>query len=453
MSSPFIAVLTHGYFLCNDAKEQEIMRPYPTLGLLYISAFLKEKKKNVTLIDSTFITIEDWKKKIEHTQPHLVAFYSNLMTKITVLNLLKWLRKTYPTIITVVGGPDVTYNCDNYLQAGFNYTISGEGEQTMLELIHALEHHKPVDNLPGIAYIKNGLVVQHPEKVAFIEMDQLPFPDRSSIPMETYLATWKKHHGMRTLNISTQRGCPYTCKWCSTAVYGQSYRRNKPEKVVAEILALKAQFNIEAIWFVDDVFTVSHKWISELHATFATHNLVIPFECITRAERLTDTVLQQLKEMGCFRIWIGAESGSQRIIDRMDRRVSLHKVQEMMQKTRALGMETGTFIMVGYPGETESDIRATLKHIEACNPHLLTVTKAYPIKGTDLYAEIEQEITFMPNWETSTDREIRFQLPYSDRFYKNAIRFLVNGWLAHRDNSMKHAIKRNLSSVLMRLIR
>jgi anaerobic magnesium-protoporphyrin IX monomethyl ester cyclase len=451
MNSPFHSILTHGYFLSNDAKEQEIMRPYPTLGLLYISAFLKEHNKQVQLIDSTFMTVDEWKTAIKETRPQLVAFYSNLMTKITVLELCQWLKQTFPNTITVVGGPDVTYNCENYLNNGFNYTVSGEGEQTMLALINALEQNSPVNNLPGIAYLENKKVIKHPEKVAFIEMEHLPFPDRESIPMERYLDTWKQFHGKRTLNISTQRGCPYTCKWCSTAVYGQSYRRNKPERVVAEILALKEQFNVEALWFVDDVFTVSHKWIAELHAAFAAKELVIPFECITRAERLTDTVLQQLKEMGCFRIWIGAESGSQRIIERMDRRVSLEKVQEMMQKTRALGMETGTFIMVGYPGETETDIRATLKHIEACNPHLLTVTKAYPIKGTDLYAEIEQEITYAPNWSTSTDREIRFQLPYSDRFYKNAIRYLVNGWIAHRDQSFKHAIKRNIASLLLRL--
>lgn len=451
MSKTFTSVLTHGYFLCNDAKEQAIMRPYPTLGLLYISAFLKENNKNVILIDSTFMSIENWKKQIQESQPQLVAFYSNLMTKVTVLQLNHWLKKTFPTLQSVVGGPDVTYNCENYLKAGFDFTVSGEGEQTMLALINALEHNQSVENIPGIAYLENDKMIQHPEKVAFIEMEKLPFPDRTSIPMEKYLSTWKNHHGKRTLNISTQRGCPYTCKWCSTAVYGQSYRRNKPERVVAEILDLKEQFNVEALWFVDDVFTVSHKWIAELHAAFRANDLVIPFECITRAERLTETVLLQLKEMGCFRIWIGAESGSQRIIDRMDRRVTLEKVQEMMQKTRTLGMETGTFIMVGYPGETESDIRATLKHIKACNPHLLTVTKAYPIKGTDLYTEIEETITAAPDWETSTDREIRFQLPYSDYFYKNAVRYLMNGWLAHRDHSFKHAIKQQVASFLLRL--
>lgn len=451
MIRPITSVLTHGYFLYNDPKEQEIMRPYPTLGLLYISAFLKERGKAVHLVDSTFLTTDQWKKELQNRRPDVVAFYSNLMTKITVLELNKWLKANFPSIVSIVGGPDVTYNCEKYLRAGFDYTISGEGESTMLAVIDGLEQGIKPCNVPGVSFLRDGHFVEITGKPDFLEMHTLPFPDRAGIPMEKYLDTWKKHHGKRTLNISTQRGCPYTCKWCSTAVYGQSYRRNKPERVVAEILQLKANYQVEALWFVDDVFTVSHKWIRELHAAFQANDLVIPFECITRAERLNKEILLQLKEMGCFRIWIGAESGSQRIIERMDRRVSLTTVQEMMQLTRSLGMETGTFIMVGYPGEELTDIRATLKHIEACNPHLLTVTKAYPIKGTALYSEIETIITHQPDWEYSTDRETRFYLPYSERFYRNAMRYLVNGWLAKRDGSLTNKIKKQLASLWMTL--
>jgi radical SAM superfamily enzyme YgiQ (UPF0313 family) len=213
---------------------------------------------------------------------------------------------------------------------------------------------------------------------------------------------------------------------------------------------LKEDFGVEALWFVDDVFTVSHKWIEKLHAEFAKHDLVMPFEIITRAERLNETVLTQLKEMGCFRIWIGAESGSQKIIDRMDRRVKLETVQEMMQLTQKLGMESGTFIMVGYPGETHEDIRATMNHIELCSPDLLTITKAYPIKGTALYEEIEAEITVKPDWNTSTDRDIRFKLPYSDTYYENAIRYLVNGWQGHKFKSLKKKVKSKVAYQLMK---
>lgn len=446
-------ILTHGYFLAEDPKELEIMRPYPTLGLLYISAFLKSKGKHVEITDSTFLTKSEWKAKMREQQPAAVAFYANLMTKLNNLELATWLRSEFPGILLIAGGPDVTYNKEQYLNHGFDIVVSGEGEQTMLEVYEALEAGGDLETISGISFQRKDRIQHNDSRTKIRDLSELPFPDRGAIPLEKYLTVWQKHHGKRTANISTQRGCPYTCKWCSTAVYGQSYRRNSPERVVEEILLLKEQFGVEALWFVDDVFTVSHKWIAELHALFRDNGLHIPFECITRAERLNEAVLQQLKEMGCFRIWIGAESGSQRVIERMDRRVELETVQQMMQRTRTLGMEAGTFIMVGYPGEELIDIRQTLEHIRACNPHLLTITRAYPIKGTGLFDEVEELLINRPAWAKSTDRDLRFRLPYKDRFYRFAIRYLVNGWIARRDRSPLHELKSRMAFTLMLLSR
>lgn len=442
-------VLTHGYFLSEDPKELEIMRPYPTLGLLYISSYLKENGCDIHVKDSTFSSLEKWQNEIVELQPEVIAFYTNLTTKIKVIELVQYVKKELPKCKLIVGGPDVTYNLENYLRAGFDFAVIGEGEQTMLELLAAIDNKSDFSNLPGIAFLKENKPNQTPARTKIKEIKELPFPDRNSINLEEYLQVWGKYHGKRTANISTQRGCPYTCKWCSTAVYGQSYRRNPANRVVQEILELKNKFKVEALWFVDDVFTVSHKWIQELYDAFKKNNLKIDFECITRAERLTDEVLQQLKEMGCFRIWIGAESGSQKIIDKMDRRVSLEEVKERILRTQEFGMEAGTFIMVGYPGETIEDIRLTKEYLVACRPNLLTITKAYPIKGTSLYQEVKNEMTKPADWTKSTDRDIRIKLPYSDRFYRYSIRYLMNGWKAERTNSLVPKIKSKLSYLLM----
>ena len=442
--------LTHGYFLHEDPKELEIMRPYPTLGLLYVSAYLKENNIPVDVIDSTFINRDEWLTKVKEMQPTVLAFYTNLMTKVNILELVKLIRKEVPRCVLVAGGPDITYNVENYLDAGFDITISGEGEQTMLELVQAIEANSDLSTVSGIAYNDGAKITVNEARTKIRELSTLPMPDRSAIPIDKYLDTWKKHHGKRTLNISTQRGCPYTCKWCSTAVYGQSYRRNTPQKVVEEIRHLIDEYKVEALWFVDDVFTVSHKWLAQLHAEFKKYKLTIPFEIITRAERLNETVLTQLKEMGCFRIWIGAESGSQRIIDKMDRRVDLKTVQQMIVRTETMGMEAGTFIMVGYPTETHEDLMQTMEHIKSANPSYLTITKAYPIKGTALYEEVKNTVVAFPPWETSTDRDTRIPLAYRDAYYTNAIRFLVNGWTAKRKKSLKHAIKSKLAYLMMK---
>ena len=322
-------------------------------------------------------------------------------------------------------------------------------------MYQAIINNSDIHQINGIAFLENNQVIQTEARTKFKELNELPLPNREAISMQKYLETWKNNHGKSSMTISTQRGCPYTCKWCSTAVYGQSYRRRPAHLVVEEMKMLKEKYNPDAIWFVDDVFTVSHKWLTEFHSEIIKQNAIIPFECITRAERLNDEILQLLKEIGCFRIWIGAESGSQKIIDLMDRRVDINHVKKMIQDTNAIGIETGTFVMVGYPEETIEDIDKTIQYLKEAKPTQYTITIAYPIKGTSLYNEIEDKITIQPEWESSTDREIDFKRTYSKKFYKYAVSKLVNEVEASRSNSylnkIKHKIKSITASGLMKI--
>jgi radical SAM superfamily enzyme YgiQ (UPF0313 family) len=281
-------------------------------------------------------------------------------------------------------------------------------------------------DIAGIAFLENNQVIQTAARTKLKELDDLPLPNREAIDMQRYLDTWKNNHGQSSMTISTQRGCPYTCKWCSTAVYGQSYRRRPAHLVAQEMKMLKNQYQPDAIWFVDDVFTVSHKWLIAFKEEVLLQDALIPFECITRAERLNDEILQLLNDIGCFRIWIGAESGSQKIIDLMDRRVEVNHVKKMIQQTNAMGMETGTFVMVGYPGEDMDDINKTIQYLKDAKPTIYTITIAYPIHGTSLYNEIESKITNELDWETTTDRDIEFERTYSKQFYKFAVARVVN---------------------------
>lgn len=454
-------LLTHGYYLSDDPKEQKIMKPYPPLGLLYVSAYLNSKAIENHVFDSTFYSRQQQLEFILEKLPKVVAVYTNLMTKIEVVKLIKILKTEkyhFPKII--LGGPDVSYNLENYLNAGADFLVIGEGEETTSELYSAIVNETDFSQVNGIAYLENGTVAKTPARTKFRELDQLPLPNRDAIPNEKYLETWKTNHGESSMTISTQRGCPYTCKWCSTAVYGQSYRRRPPDQVAAEMKMLKDKYNPDAIWFVDDVFTISHKWLTAFHEEVVRQNAQIRFECITRAERLNEEILRLLKEAGCFRIWIGAESGSQKIIDLMDRRVDVNHVKKMIQDTNALGIETGTFIMVGYPGENETDISETIQYLKDANPTHYTITIAYPIKGTSLYDEIENEITVKPDWETSTDREIDFKRNYSRKYYDYAVSKVVNEVEFHREflkrntiKALKHKTKSILAGALMTITR
>ena len=420
-------LFTHAYYLSDDPKEQKIMKPYPPLGLLYISAYLKSKNVANDVFDTTFSSQQLQLDCIREKAPRVICIYTNLMTKVEVIKLMKILKtETYNFPKIVLGGPDVTYNIDNYLKAGADFLVIGEGEETTLELYNAIMNSSNLHDVDGLAFLENGLVIQTNARTKFKELDELPLPNREAVNMQNYLDTWKTNHGKSSMTISTQRGCPYTCKWCSTAVYGQSYRRRPAVQVAVEMKMLKDQYNPDAIWFVDDVFTISHKWLTAFHEEVVRQNAQIRFECITRAERLNEEILRLLKEAGCFRIWIGAESGSQEIIDAMDRRVDVNHVKKIIQDTNAMGIETGTFIMLGYPGETEKNIDETIQYLKEAKPTHYTITIAYPIKGTSLYNEIEEKITDRPNWETSTDRDIDFKRTYSRKYYKYAVSKVVN---------------------------
>lgn len=449
-------LFTHAYYLSDDPKEQKIMKPYPPLGLLYVSGYLKSKNISNDVFDTTFSNQTTQLEFILEKKPKVICIYTNLMTKIEVIKLMKILKtETYNFPKIVLGGPDVTYNVENYLKAGADFLVIGEGEETTFELYQAIINNSEIHQINGIAFLENNQVIQTDARTKFKELNELPLPNREAISMQKYLETWKKNHGKSSMTISTQRGCPYTCKWCSTAVYGQSYRRRPTHLVVEEMKMLKEKYNPDAIWFVDDVFTVSHKWLTEFHSEIIKQNAIIPFECITRAERLNDEILQLLKEIGCFRIWIGAESGSQKIIDLMDRRVDINHVKKMIQDTNAIGIKTGTFVMVGYPEETIEDIDKTIRYLKEAKPTEYTITIAYPIKGTSLYKEIENKITNKLDWETSTDRDIDFERTYSRKFYKYAVSKVVNevafSRLENKFNfvGMKMKIKSIVSNLLM----
>ncbi|MEZ4848829.1 MAG: radical SAM protein [Bacteroidia bacterium] len=420
-------LLTHGYFLLEDPKEREIMRPYPPLGILFVSAFLEENGYDNTIFDTTFSSTEAQRAYLCEHRPDCLMIYVNLMTRVNVLRLISFVKNEPSLSHTkiILGGPEVRYNAEDLLDHGADFLVIGEGELTALELIEWLAGKSELNlaQIQGLGYVnEKGEKITTEERTKVKSIDELPFPNRKKIDLRAYMETWRTHHGQSTLSVSTMRGCPYTCKWCSRGVYGLSYRRRSPEKVVDEMLFLKETYQPDSLWFVDDVFTVSHKWLEKFVEEVKRRDAGIPFECITRADRMNEEVIDMLKEAGCFRVWIGAESGSQKIIDLMDRRVDVNQVRDMIKLSRQKGIQAGTFIMLGYPGETEEDIEETIHHLKVSNPDYFTITVAYPIKGTDLYQEVESIQLNQLNWADSSDRDIDFQRSYPRKYYHWAVR-------------------------------
>ncbi|MBA3680102.1 MAG: B12-binding domain-containing radical SAM protein [Bacteroidetes bacterium] len=429
----------------------EIMKPYVPLGILYISAYLDSKDVEHEVYDSTFSSFDAFKNYLLKNKPELIGIYTNLMTKVSILKITEFIRSKPELNVCkiILGGPEIRYNAENYLLNGADMLVVGEGECTFFEIT---EYYKNNNSLPaevtGTAYLKDKIVFFTPERTLVKDINVLPMPARKKIDLTLYGNAWKKYHGYSMYSLSTMRGCPYTCKWCSRAVYGGTYRRRSPKLVVDELEYLKQNYNPDRVWFVDDVFTISHKWMNEFKEEILKRKVFIPYEIITRADRLNEEIIKILKETGCFRVWIGAESGSQKIIDAMDRRVNVKEVREMIIKAKEYGIEAGTFIMLGYPGENKEDIRETIRHLKISDPSYYTVTLAYPIKGTPLHNEVNDTIVADGEWNKISDRDYDFTRTHSKKFYQYAIRWVYNEVNYSKSNSFTNKLKYKVKSIL-----
>lgn len=426
-------LLTHAYFLHEDEAEKRIMKPYPTLGILYLSSYLKSKGFRVEVFDSTFVTTEDFFQYIDDHRPGIVGISINLMTKVKALQLISYCKSKSCTVI--VGGPEVPCYAEEFIRHGADVAVIGEGELTLEELLPHLQTKGPTGmaHIAGIVYRESdGTLVRTPPRPLVENLDSLPNPDRDAIVISRYLATWKKHHGRSSISLLCARGCPYTCTWCSRSVFGETHRRRSVPHVVDEIEMLLAAYKPDQLWFADDVFTINHRWFFSFHAEMKRRGITIPFECITRADRLNENVIRAMAELGAFRIWFGSESGSQGILDAMQRRVTVEQIRTATRLAQHYGIEAGLFVMLGYPGEEMNDIDATIEHLKATQPDTYLTTVAYPIKGTALYDEVKDHLITNGDWRTTTERALDFRGRHSRRFYWFATRHLVNEVRLHQ---------------------
>jgi radical SAM superfamily enzyme YgiQ (UPF0313 family) len=423
-------LLSHGYFLSEDEQERRVMKPYPTLGLLYISAYLKAQGHAVGVFDATFKTFPDFEAQLLVERPRAVGIYTNLMTKFSVLKMIAACRAVGAKVI--LGGPEPAMYAAEYLAHGADVIVVGEGELTMAELLS--RGFDDLSSVLGIAFRgDHGNVVQTQPRPYIKDLDALPFPDRDAIDMDRYVRVWREHHGMGSVSLICARGCPFHCQWCSHAVYGNSHRRRSPANVAAELEMLLARYRPDQVWYADDVFTIHRSWFLQYAALLKERRLKIPFECISRPDCLNEEVVQRLAEIGCYRLWLGSESGSQRVLDAMRRDVKVEDVQAKAKLLHRYGIQVGMFIMLGYEGETVPDIEATTEHLKISSPDVFLTTVAYPIKGTGYYKKAEPRLLASSSWDKMTDRDLSVSGRYSPRFYSFATRWMVNAVALDRE--------------------
>jgi anaerobic magnesium-protoporphyrin IX monomethyl ester cyclase len=441
-------LLTHAYFIEEDPKEQQIMKPYVPLGLLYLSSHLRQQGLAVDIYDSTFGSKKELFALFESEPRGAVGVYANLMTRINALDIIAAARTS--GWLVIVGGPEPANYPEEYLNSGADVIVIGEGELALEGLLRAGSgvnqwDRNPWANVGGLIYqAENGSLIRTPSAPLIKDLDAQPWPDRERIDMARYLSTWRQHHGQGSVSLITARGCPYRCNWCSHSVYGTTHRRRSPRGVVDEIEWILGRYNPEMLWLADDVFTIHHSWLFDFAAEMSRRNLSIPFECITRADRINEQVAATLAELRCFRIWIGSESGSQRILDAMQRGVTIEQVRKAVHLCKSNGIQTGMFLMWGYEGEDIPDIEETVAHAKACKPDVCFTTVSYPIKGTPYYDRVAPRLVNLGEWGKSTDRDIRIKGRHSRNFYQFADQLLKNELSPNPDSLRALAARQGL---------
>jgi len=272
-------LLTHGYFLHDDPKEREVMKPYPPLGLLYVAAYLRRAGLGVEVFDTTFATRDALAARLGTAPAGVLGVYTNLVTRGSVLDLVTRAKSQGWTV--VLGGPEAANYPAEYLARGADVVVFGEGEETMVELLPALDARGPhrLHGMAGAAFRdESGTVVINPDRPQIRDLDALPWPDRDAIDVQRYVDVWRTHHGTGSVNLITARGCPYRCRWCSHAVFGYTHRRRSVAGVADELEFLVQRYRPDIVWYADDVFTIHHRWLYDYAAELQRRRLRVPFE-------------------------------------------------------------------------------------------------------------------------------------------------------------------------------
>lgn len=422
-------LLTHSYHLFYDRKQSRKMQPYAPLGTMYAAALLQQKGYNVALFDTM---LQDpaagFPEALRSARPQVVAVYEDNFNFLSKMCLTRMREVAFAMAqqaraagaIPIVNGSDASDHADEYLAAGFEAVLLGEAEWTLLEVVGALARGSAYyESIAGVAFLdRTGRMRCSAPRPIMRDLDVLPAPARHLIDMSLYARAWRDAHGRFSANLVASRGCPFRCNWCAKPIYGNNYHARSPIAVADEMRSLKYDFGAEHLWFADDLFAPRLQWIEELAAAVETRDAALPFKVQTRVDLLTPAAVAALKRAGCAEVWMGAESGSQKVLDAMDKDTRVEQIERARHNLAQAGIRACYFLQFGYPGETWSDIRKTIDLVRRTKPDDIGVSVSYPLPGTKFHERVRATMNEKVNWSDSEDLSVMFQSPYTDAFYR-----------------------------------
>jgi anaerobic magnesium-protoporphyrin IX monomethyl ester cyclase len=432
-------LFAHSYFLKFDPKQLRTGQPYAPLGTLYAAAVMRENGYAVSLYDVQFADgPEEIAPVLNEVLPEYFVIYDdgfNYLTKMCLTNMREAAFKMIAyakekKCIVIVSSSDSTDRYEKYLDAGADFILLGEGEQTLLELVRAIDQKREdLSVIPGITFKKYDAYIKTSARKVMKDLDCLPMPAWDMLDIRPYKKMWLQHAGFFSINIGTTRGCPFKCNWCAKPIYGNRYNARSPQNVVNEIKYLNEKFGIDHIWFCDDIFGLKPGWVNEFANLVEKESrmcgMKFKFKIQSRADLLIqENYVEALARAGCDNVWMGAESGSQKILDAMDKGITIEQIDQATQLLKKHCIKPSFFIQFGYLGETMSDIRMTIKMINKLMPHEIGISVSYPLPGTGFYEKVKEQLKGKSNWTDSDELALMFHNMYQASFYKQLHRYV-----------------------------
>jgi anaerobic magnesium-protoporphyrin IX monomethyl ester cyclase len=405
-------------------------RRFLPIGLAYVAAALEKSGFQVDMLDNYLLEkpIEEVKLELKRLNPEIVGVTCSSATYSRCVETAQAVKETLPSCKVVVGGWHPSYEPESMLQhSEIDYVIMGEGERAMMELathISKGENDNALADIASIAYRHKGKIVKNPQ--SFINnLDELPFPAWNLLPLHLYERRIEFLDVKPVDNMSIARGCPYNCAFCEIKkLWGTTCRTFSPKRVLDEINHLMTNYGTKGIYFINDNFTIRKKQTAELCALIRKNKLDIEWVCDTRVDLVSRDLLKEMKAAGCKTIWFGGESGSQRILDRLNRGVTLEQTERALQMCREEGIQTACSFLLGIPGETEADMKATFKFARKIDPDWCRFNVFVAVPGSALYDEVMEKglyerIEDFTAYVKTDDFNYESLLEVQSRFHRN----------------------------------
>ncbi|MDB5273960.1 MAG: B12-binding radical protein [Chitinophagaceae bacterium] len=437
-------LITHSYFLRFDPKQWKAMQPYPPLGTLYAVSALRDVDLDVCFFDNMFsIDCEGIKNAIRKERPSIFVICDDGFNYLTKMCLSNMRHAAYDMIRfaaeqgckVIVSSSDATDHAQAYIDRGADFIVMGEGEKTLRQLTKALLAGVTNDYslIDGLTYQENGQLKTTAKRNVINNLDELPLPAWDVIDIDQYKYRWLRKHGYFSLNMVTTRGCPYKCNWCAKPIYGNRYNSHSPQRIVDELEQLIEHFHPDHIWFSDDIFGLKPGWIREFASLANDKKLQFKFKIQSRADLLVqEETVKALADAGCQTVWIGTESGSQKILDAMDKGITVEQIYKATELLRKYHIDPCFFLQFGYLGETLKDIELTIKMIHDLLPEDIGISVSYPLPGTVFYDKVKGELKSKANWVDSDDLDLMFKNTYASPFYKRLHRYVHKTYREHQ---------------------